>query len=230
MPDEPPLATVESSPASLEYRPSAVARTRWVRLIILVLIALVIAALLPRMWTEFGYRVGRRAVQREMLTFTTPTDAVAVGPNPIQNVPYWQSNFGVPNYWPGNEDTLFLHERTSAGGTRRIVGIAFVHDTFSDIGPQSPTPMELRVATSEIVSFASSSTTHPKIWTDSVASYGWPVDSTRTTLHFGQPDANDASRFTIGYTVNGQTGTLAGHLKDDGTVTFTAKDGPLVGK
>jgi hypothetical protein len=90
--------------------------------------------------------------------------------------------------------------------------------------------MQLRVASSEIISFLSAPGTVPRIWSDYVSSDGWPIDQSKVTLYFGQPDPNDAARFTIRYVVGEQSGLLAGRLNDDGTVTFAAKDGPLVGK
>jgi hypothetical protein len=221
MPDEPVVAASDSPPAALEYSAARRVRTRWLRLIVLIVIALLVAAVMPRMWTEFGYRVGRRAVQREMMDFTAPQDAVAYGANAIQNVPYWQSNFGIPNYFPGTETSLFIHERTSQGGTRRIVGVSLMEP--------SERAMIFRVASSEILSFASSSSTFPRVWSEYHAIGHWPHNA-KVTFQFGQLLPSDASRFTIGYSFDNQSGTLVGQLKDDGTVTLTAKDGPLADK
>jgi hypothetical protein len=55
----------------------------------------------------------------------------------------------------------------------------------------------------------------------------WPTLKTPVRFYVGQPEPADPSRFTIDYAFGDETGTLVGQLQDDGTVTFSVKDGPL---
>ena len=60
----------------------------------------------------------------------------------------------------------------------------------------------------------------------------WTLLLIPSTEHFslmeGKPDPIDRSRFTIGYKIRGQDGTIVGQLNDDNSVVLRVLDGPLV--
>jgi hypothetical protein len=155
MPDEATVAAVVPAESpTLAYAPPRRRQTRWIKLALLVLLALMLAAVMPHMWTEFGYRVGRRDFERTLLTFTAPPGALAYGegddaaklaadpagswisPSNVwqptstirggrsRNAPTWLAWFALAGYRINDEATLFLHERTSPGGSRRLVAVA----------------------------------------------------------------------------------------------------------
>jgi hypothetical protein len=49
----------------------------------------------------------------------------------------------------------------------------------------------------------------------------------RLTLFAGQPDAADASRFTLSYSLNGRDGTLDGRLRQNGQVDLVPRAGTM---
>ncbi len=217
MPDESLVAPASTLPPQLEYGPPRRIRTRWVRLGILVVIALIVAALMPRMWTEFGRRVGRRAMQRAFMTHSAPPGTLAyaegsdagqltlsqwtqylpetgaVGARARQSE-FWQVHWNLPQYVPTQEATLFLHERTSPGGTQRIVGVAAFADVSHFSADTGAVPIGFRLASAEVISFMRSSGAAPQVWHGRTALGRWPGGSTRTSFYVGQPDPHDASR------------------------------------
>jgi hypothetical protein len=247
MPDEAIAIVAAPTSSSLEYQPVRSYQTRWTRLTIIVIAGLVIAALMPRMWTEFGYRVGRRAVQNEFITFSVAPGTLAyeeVGiPRWLSGVsaaprtpldikamqaPSWQAQWDMPRYFPGQEATLFLHDRTSTGGNRRIVGVSMLFEFNHAYDGVERQPLVLRVASADIITFMSSSSLDPRVWSDTIYVGYWPNGANvRTKFYAAQIDPNDPSRFTITYAFGDETGTIQGSLRDDGTVSLSAVDGPL---
>lgn len=55
-----------------------------------------------------------------------------------------------------------------------------------------------------------------------------PADVLR--IFAGQPDANDRSRFTIRYELNGEPGTIDGQLIAEGNVRLSVRDGPAMSR
>jgi hypothetical protein len=260
MAEHPLVASPVESQASLplEYgRPRRV-RTRWVRLSLFVVIGLLIAAMMPRMWTEFGYRVGRRNFQREMLTFTAPPGTLAYGEGddaqsiaagaapswidaspafqPFQRIrsgrarqaPTWQTWFSLPDYSIDEETTLFLHERVSPGGKRRLVGVSL--STFpSPWATTSATEQfAFRLAVSTPATMITPSSTPPAASSMWQRMGHWPPPDVPVRFELGQPHPSDRSRFTIGYAIGGHPGTIEGRLNDDDTLTLVVADGPLL--
>ena len=123
--------------------------------------------------------------------------------------------------------TVFLHERTSKTGHRRLVLIlrAPVHDA----------PFMHAFGLNAIVITPAGLTTRPKYPDPPMVAFSWIGNLTRpptTGLRFyaGQPDPRDDSRFTIRYDLSGGTGEIEGKLKDDGkTVSLQITSGPAIG-
>ena len=125
----------------------------------------------------------------------------------------------LPDYYFEPEPasgTIFLHEWTPPQKDSRLVNVRVYVDPSNrddahwvEIFPRALILVELW---------------YGKKWT--------PIDilwSDRLTLFSGQPDPHDKSRFTIGYSFNGEGGTIEGLLQDknDDDVVFSVGDGPL---
>jgi hypothetical protein len=228
--------------------------------VLLVAGAATLATFMPRMWTEFGYRVGRRSYERELLNFAAAPGTLAYGEGsasttiaadtagswiqPIslfqarsalrggrsRNAPGWQSWFSFLDYSLNVETTLFLHERVSPNGARPLVAVACL---TSDLPwtPQSRTErFAFRVAVATPATMLTSSSVRATAQSTWMNLGKWPDVKTPVRFFVGQPDPADPSRFTIDYAFGDATGTLVGQLHDDGTVSLVAKDGPLAGQ
>jgi hypothetical protein len=108
---------------------------------------------------------------------------------------------------------LFLHGRRTADGVDRLVDVGLMalqdceHLRADVLVPMSNHEPEPRHAgQSDLVI---------QRWHDE------PI-----TFMVGQPDPADPSHFTIGYTMNGQAGTIDGWLTDGRTVKMQVRDGP----
>jgi hypothetical protein len=124
---------------------------------------------------------------------------------------------------------VFLHERTSAGGTRRLVVVSNRPATLNDPRTVDHCAIELPSLFEKLPA--------PVMAAGARASHGgyYPV-----RFHAGAVDGNDPSHFSIDFdllhleydrirgTFSGETvvnhGTVDCHLQDDGTVTFRIRD------
>ena len=61
--------------------------------------------------------------------------------------------------------------------------------------------------------------------------FGWAHDKRIATaqLDVGRHDPNDPTHLTIGYTLQGQRGTINGWLQNNETIRFKVRDGPAAG-
>ncbi len=126
-------------------------------------------------------------------------------------------------HWPlgSNNGNLFLHDRYTPSGKRRLVTV----DAW--VGPLMGKNREIEVQT-----FAPSSDGVVEV--DSKLA-GTPalallLDARRShlTLFAGRPDSADASGFTIQYTLNGKPGTIIGRLTDNNIIRLDLKEGSPV--
>jgi len=120
--------------------------------------------------------------------------------------------------------TLFLHERATPSGQRRLVGVDLrltwtpqYTIVAADLRLYAPggilhSPRKISIANSFFIS---------RSWG------GEPIDLLRPdygreiSVYPGQPDANDPSRFTIPYEIDDRRGTIVGRLLDDDRVDLT---------
>ncbi len=119
---------------------------------------------------------------------------------------------------------MFLHERTSPSGHRRLVTVIALpqdqsftpdfidgHDYISDVFiPGTLTTDPQRV---------------PKFWVLDVLS-GYPAKPPNLRIYAGQVDPHDASKFTIRYEIWAQTGVLDGQLTDDDKLKLMPRHTP----
>lgn len=115
--------------------------------------------------------------------------------------------------------TVFLHERTSPAGHRRIVGV----DVFGyDVVAPAPTARVIRLMWGIY---------HPSSRPQTARAdneWHWYIDcrpEDRLRLFAGQPDPSDPSHFTIGYDYNGAPGVIDVHLQDDDTLRLVPDRG-----
>lgn len=107
------------------------------------------------------------------------------------------------------DQAAFVHERTSAGGTRRAILV--------EILDLEPTADGQRIQVSALTA-----TPGPAGSLHGDAKYtnlylDVPRDQ-RLTVYAGTPDATDPSRFSIPYQLGPHRATISGRLSDDGTV------------
>jgi hypothetical protein len=206
--------------------------------------ALVAAAILLALGI-LGFQYGERAYraaelwyyERRAMTYTMPPDFLVYESDPEKLPSYGRKRYvhslhaGAPA-WPWDairgydfgETVLFLHGRTAPGGTPKRVCVYLPSGHFK--GWNASTGVHgLRFALRYDVAGKD----------DGVAAGldipGWSGDAAADPhyLRFfaGQPDPNDASRFTIRYELDGVgQGTIEGLLQPDDTVKLTIHPPP----
>lgn len=125
-----------------------------------------------------------------------------------------------------SQATLFMHQRTSRGGTTRLVVVlAQLHDHDE--------PSRPRVSLDVLDAESPKAIVHDmgeELWIDPWA--GVIARSLQTPLEnrifSGVHDPADASHFTIDYILWGISDTIDGWLRDDGTVSLRARHGNLI--
>jgi hypothetical protein len=127
--------------------------------------------------------------------------------------------FGRRNFWPPGPPApkALVHRLRSAAGEERLVAII--------VAPSAPLSL-LGIGLVAAVVRPGNWQTAPR-WEGNSAFLR--IDSaTAARLRFfaGQIDPDDASRFTIRYEIDGQSGTVDGKLEDDNDVSLKLRDGP----
>ena len=237
----------------LDYSPPPpLRRRRWVvrlAVVLAVLIALVVAGL----W--YGPSVKRRwdalAEQRPFLNYTIPAgtviqdqpadatqDSVLAAwmkrrPSTPTEMRWHAYSYNVMGTMAQGNGLMFLHERTSPGGNRRIVAVNYSGSVF----PQG-TNCNVVVRVANPGTFADPKPKDIPVPEDrpgrgrlyrTWSSLGWPRGAgelfiipfgTPATLYAGRVDPRDDSAFLFDYVYDGQPGTIVGRLHDDDSVTF----------
>jgi hypothetical protein len=133
---------------------------------------------------------------------------------------------GVARGGPGYGAVVYLGERVSPGGKRRLICVRYQAgvSTFAaawvagfDYHPTVLTRAEWD---------GSGGTPSYGMWAFSVLS-GWPQHEVKVRMYAGQADAKDRSHFTIRYFMWGQEDTLDGYLGDDQQVTLRPRKPPV---
>ena len=120
---------------------------------------------------------------------------------------------------------LFLHQRRSASGARRLVLVKFIKSytaggIWSFVGQSAETHVFGGLGPLK-------STEELEIHTTFLGADGVYWQTIKTACFFaGQPDPHDASRFTMAYELDGQEGIIDGQLLDDGSVHLVIRNGP----
>ena len=104
---------------------------------------------------------------------------------------------------------LFLHERTTRSGLRRIVLIGLAHGPNAD-GQYLPCGFEVTLASPATPNRAAAVIGEPRRFDER------PAVSHVIQFFAGQPDAADPTHFTMDYEYDDRRGSIDGWLADDG--------------
>jgi hypothetical protein len=215
-------------------------RVRRSLLIVIVLVLLLSAwSWGPRLWQ----RVRVAYWQHRCLVYTAPVDQVIYEEDPtsarmLLASPDCAMTANNPQFvarrpWPwrefpstgvGADGVAFLHERMTPSGQRRLVVV--------EVWLRWPVGTGRQVLQlNNYVIRPRAMAARPEIANNAVFCY--PVEefsslasTDRVRLFAGQPDASDPTHFTIGYAVNGKTGTIDGWLTNVDRVNLQVRDGP----
>jgi hypothetical protein len=139
----------------------------------------------------------------------------------------WQRFYAAAGGVMRSEGTVFLHERRTPAGERRLVGVDLLPFGLP-IGLNLTDPVEGRLEPWGRV-FTDGSFLRPPVEAFSpkqnpYRSWSLIGPPDRLRVFAGQPDPNDPSHFTIDYEVHGVRHTLDGWLRDDDTVVIEPRD------
>jgi hypothetical protein len=145
----------------------------------------------------------------------------------IGGVPVVNTGFG-----PGGPGaTLFLHERTTPSGVRRLVAVHLPAGGPAVVGLPVPAPVVVQPATLTAgpsvrgaVAKIHFNVTMPTPST----SFGLMSRPVGTTARYfaGRPDPSNPSRFTIAFETNGGRGEIEGFLDEGDTLRLAVTSGP----
>jgi hypothetical protein len=126
---------------------------------------------------------------------------------------------------------IFLHERTSPAGQRRLVAVQVGRTTGRPdnqiyFHPYVDPPTSVAVSMSSTLG-NTTLLVHPASGPRLLEMFRTPTET--TALYAGQIDANDPSHFTIDYLLNNRMETIDGWLNDDDTVSLVPRCGTLWG-
>jgi hypothetical protein len=162
-------------------------------------------------------------LQRRSSSQAAPSPATAAA----LDVSDWNKLTAVlprPNSRLINPGVIFLHERISPAGHRRLVCVRY--------GPQGDTFAAQFVQDFNCDTFTVTPGTwsQPPIYTprgwDFDIESGWPRKPPLVRIFAGQPDPNDPAHFTIRYRIWGQEDVLDGRLLDNDQVTLMFRKEP----
>lgn len=123
-----------------------------------------------------------------------------------------------------NPAVIFLHERISPAGHRRLVCVRY--------GPQGDSfaAQFIQALNCETFTVTPGTWNQPPIYTPLGWAYdvetGWPRKPPLVRIFAGQTDPNDPAHFTIRYRMWGQEDVVDGRLLDNDRVTLTFRKAP----
>jgi hypothetical protein len=235
-------------PRTLGYaKPPRWSRRKWLRRAALLVLAGAVVFLFTRRH-EVADWVSRVRLRRAALAHSVNPDAAVMTQLPTDTAGTWGKNpsqYAAPDpMWlevqrrlvpapqtAGSSVNVFLHERVSPAGNRRVVAVNLATASYPDGpvvlidirlfdpgSPLNPRFRELKVADVKGVS------TIPRFpgGIFSLAFVPWGSDF---RLYPGRPDPADRSRFFIPYDHNGTSGEFVGQLGDDDSVRFHDANG-----
>ena len=182
-----------------------------------------------------GERYTRYRLMRGSFTDPTPVKTLAAAARMptrwTRLIELAPPKFPLPGRMSGA--ILFLHERTSPSGHRRLVCVRYYAENYSFTPQFVPGyNCEVQVITPATWTAAPASTS------SSGAFVGWnlqvnlpvpanfPRSPPRVRIYAGQVDPDDDARFTVRYEMWGQSDVLDGRLGDDDTVSLTPRQAP----
>jgi hypothetical protein len=209
----------ENEPPQLDYaQPTPWLRRRSSRRVALLLFAIIALG--------FGMRWGSFLVERvqanywfaKCMGYDAPADRPVYEPRQsgwVTTIPEPWTKFSL--YWGGSSPmtggTLFLHERRTRAGERRLIAVDAVSMIFprtlqlqaNVFGPAiGMAPAQRKSAVVRVLNF--------------------PFDADEMRIYAGQPDPADASHFTMRYEIGNRHGLIDGWLRDDDTVVIEPRE------
>jgi hypothetical protein len=124
----------------------------------------------------------------------------------------------------GPSAIIFLHERISPAGHRRLVYVSYAPGTL-DFQPAFIEGYNYDTSAASPATWTSPLSYASRFYAIDVLS-GYPRVPPLVRVYAGQPDPNDPAHFTIRYQIWGQEDTLDGRLQDDDQVTLTPRHMP----
>ncbi len=133
----------------------------------------------------------------------------------------WQLTFAIPDLSADDGWTLFMRERRSAAGDKRLVVVR------GNLDNSDPELLTLVPRSIQSASLTGMPVLRELGELESLPMF--PRGGTHQLLRLfaGQPDPVNASRFTMEYETPDGRGTVEGILGDEGAVTLKILDGPL---
>jgi hypothetical protein len=137
--------------------------------------------------------------------------------------PRFRGGFG--QIGTGSGAILFLHERTSSAGNRRLVCLRYYAETYS-FTPSFINDYNCDTQVYALATLtAAPSPANQSMSVDVIS--GFPRHPPRVRIYAGQIDPNDAAHFTIRYEMWGKSDILDGRLNNDDSVTLHPRHSPV---
>ena len=236
------MEQIASSQSQLEYAPAApVLRRRRFRRAIIALIVVVGGVALWRAGPPFVRQVRYVYWQSQCMNFTAPPNFVAYEEDPTRTAallklveyqpvpvpfgPAAPAGFVPPpvtHLWSHHGPLVFLHERTTPSGRKRLVVLGYSYRLLgSFFAPQRELSLfgSGRFVATLLPGSEIQGDPHNRLFISLN-----PQDKLR--FFWGQLDPDHADHFTVDYLLNDQPGTIDGYLKDDGQLDLRVRDGP----
>jgi hypothetical protein len=120
---------------------------------------------------------------------------------------------------------IFLHQRISPGGHRRLICVSYAPDTDT-FQPAFIRSYDYDTYTATPATWTRPMGVPPMYGDGFDVKSGYPRHAPLVRVYAGQPDADDPAHFTVRYQMWGQEDVLDGRLQDDDEVTLTPRHLP----
>jgi hypothetical protein len=241
------VEAIEPTEPVLEYapRPGSHRRRRLIRRVACVVVVLALALTAWRWGPDYTRRGQYLYQQSRCMKFEAPADHVAYEEDPqraaaLAKQPGYRAPVSPRNspatqavaFYPAPlgrfitsfNSSAFVGARTSPAGHEWLVIVECIL-SIHDAGGERKLSLHAR-------SLEPATLRRPRVSRFGPAS-SLTLDLSRLyrlRLFWGQRDPQHADRFTIGYLLNDEPGTIEGRLTDDGKVYLTVRDGPLTAR